>query len=358
MADFDDIKKIRDLDKYNMLDILLGLPKQCREAIDIARRFKAPAGYKVASFDKIIFTGLGGSAIGGDIIKTYLSARIDKPITVNRNYDVPAFVDNKTLAFVSSYSGDTEETISAYNQIKKKRAKIIVITAGGKLKKLAENDKIPHILIPSGIPPRTAVGYMSIIPLVALSKMKFIKSEAAALEESINVLENLRDDILNPSLPAPSNVAKAIARKLYNRFVIVYGAENFLSAVATRWRQELEENAKILCLAGVFPEMNHNEITGWEDVRHISKDFSVIFLRDKDEHPRVSRRIEISSGLIGRRAENIIEVASRGRSLLARTFSLIYIGTFVSFYLAILNSVDPTPVNNVTYLKKQLAVNK
>jgi len=358
MVCFDDIKKIKVLDKYEMLDILLGLPQQCRDAISIANNFKAPAGYKAGSFNKVFFTGLGGSAIGGDIVKTYLSAHMNKPVIVNRNYDVPAFIDNKTLAFVCSYSGDTEETISAYNQIKKKHAKIIVITAGGKLQKLSEKDKIPRMLIPSGIPPRTAIGYMSIIPLVALSKMKFIKKQGTALKESIDMLNYLKENILNPSVPAPSNIAKAIAEKIYNKFVIIYGADDFLGAVVTRWRQELEENSKILCLAGVFPEMNHNEITGWEDVKHISKDFSVIFLRDKDEHPRVSRRIQISRELIAKRAENIIEVASRGKSLLARTFSLIYTGTFVSFYLAMLNSVDPTPVNNVTYLKKQLAINK
>jgi len=355
MSDFNDIKKIRELDKYNMLDILFGLPGQCRDAIRIADNFKAPAGYKAGSFNKIFFTGLGGSAIGGDIVKTYLSAQMDKPVIVNRNYDIPAFIDNKTLAFVSSYSGDTEETLSAYSQIKKKHAKIITITAGGRLQKLSQKDKIPCMLIPAGIPPRTAIGYMTIIPLVTLSKIKIIKKQDSAIKESIDVLNYLKENILDPSVPAPSNIAKAIAEKIYNRFVIIYGADYFLGAVVTRWRQELEENSKILCLAGVFPEMNHNEITGWEDVRHICRDFSVIFLRDRDEHPRVSRRMQVSRELITKRAENIIEVASRGESLLARTFSLIYIGTFVSFYLAMLNSVDPTPVNNVTYLKKRLA---
>ena len=352
------MKNITDLDKYNMLDILLGLPKQCQDATGIAKGFKIPPGYQAGLFNKVLFTGLGGSAIGGDIVRAYLSDRISMPIVVNRNYDVPAFVDKKTLVFACSYSGDTEETISAYSRIKKKGAKLIVITAGGRMKKLSDKDKVPCILIPAGIPPRTAIGYMVVIPLVILSRMKFIRKQDAALKETIDVLKYLKQNILNPSVPAPLNVAKCIAEKLYNRFIIVYGADNFLGAVAARWRQELEENSKVLALAGVFPEMNHNEITGWEDVRHISKDFSVIFLRDKDEHPRVSRRIEISRDIIKRRAENIIEIASTGKSLLARTFSLIYTGTFVSFYLAILNNADPTPVNNVTYLKKQLAVNK
>jgi len=347
MIDLSDIKSIRKLDRSNMLDILLGLPGQCRDAAKIAARIDLPGQYKPYIFDNVFFTGLGGSAIGGDIVKTYLSADISAPVIVNRNYDIPAFVGKKTLAFVCSYSGNTEETISAYGRIKKTGAKIIAITSGGRLKTICKQDKIPCILIPAGIPPRTAIGYMSVIPLVVLSRIGLIKNQANQLKEAIGVLAGFKN-----------NIAKNIAEKIYNKFVIIYAAEDFLGGVATRWRQELEENSKILCLSGLFPEMNHNEITGWEDVRHISKGFAVICLRDKSEHSRVSRRIEISKELIRRKTKNIIEVRSTGKSLLARTFSLIYTGAFVSFYLAMLNNVDPTPVNNVTYLKKKLARKK
>ena len=355
MADFDDIKKMREIVRSNMLDILLDLPGQCKAAIGIAGGFKAPAGYKTRGFDNIFFTGVGGSAIGADIVRTYLSRQLNKPLIVNRDYNIPAFVSDKTLAFVSSYSGNTEETLSAYKQIRAKAAKIIVVTSGGELYNFATRDKIPCILVPEGFPPRTAIGYMSLIPLIVLSGMKFIKRQDAHLEEVIKVVSALKKEVLHPSVPAPKNIAKDVALKIRGRFVIIYGAEDFLGGVVTRCRQEFEENSKILCASGVIPEMNHNEITGWEDPGHISKDFAVIILRDKDEHPRVSRRIEISKELIARRTGHIIEIKSVGQSLLARTFSLIYTGTFISFYLAIANGVDPTPVNNVTYLKKQLA---
>ena len=354
MTDFNNLNAIRKIDKSNMLDILLGLPQQCEDAINIAGDFKTPVSYDPSKLNKIFFTGLGGSAIGGDIVRVYLSGQFNKPVLVNRNYDIPAFVNEKTLAFVSSYSGDTEETLSSFKQLKAKSAKIIIITSGGKLGDLAKKEKIPHIIIPSGIPPRTAVGYMSIIPLLALSKMKFIKPQAGNINESIKILKYLRDKKLNYNIQGAENIAKDAASKIYGRFVIIYAAEDFMGAVATRCRQELEENSKALCLSGVFPEMNHNEITGWEDPMRISKDFAVIFLRDKDEHPRVTKRIEISKELIKRRARHIIEIRSMGKSLLARTFSLIYTGAFISFYLAILNGVDPMPVNNVTYLKERL----
>jgi len=357
MTDVNDIKKITKADNANMLQILLDLPVQCQQAIEIAGRFKAPHNYRQASFNKILFTGIGGSAIGADIVKTFVSAEIKIPILVNRNYDIPAYVDDETLVFACSYSGDTEETLSAYSQIKEKGAKIIAITSGGKLHDLALKDDFPFILIPKGIPPRTAVGFMSIIPLLVLSDLKLIKSQDESLKETTKVLKGLKTNVLSPEIPVSKNIAKEVASKIFNRFVIIYGAEDFLGAVVTRWRQELEENSKIVCSSAVLPEMNHNEITGWEDPMHICKDAAVIFLRDKDEHPRTSRRIEVTEELIAKRTSHVIEVESIGKSLLARTFSLIYIGTFVSFYLAILNGIDPSPVNNVTYLKKQLAKN-
>lgn len=350
-----DIKNIRGIDKSGMLDILLDLPRQCERAIGAADAFKLPPDYSTKRFDKIFFTGLGGSAIGGDIVKTYLSRQIGIPIIVNRNYDVPMFVDKNTLSFVCSYSGQTEETLSAYKQIKQKGSKIIIVTSGGALADISRKDKIPSVLIPGGIPPRAAIGYMGIIPLVALSNINLIKNQDKNLKEAVNVLDYLKENMLDTHIPAPKNIAKNIASRIFGKFIIIYAAEDFLGGVVTRMRQELEENSKVLCMERVFPEMNHNEITGWEDVKNISKDFAVIFLRDKDEHPRTRRRIEISKELIERKTKNIIEVCSIGESLLARTYSLIYIGTFISFYLAVLNNVDPMPVNNVTYLKKRLA---
>ncbi len=349
------IARIRKLDKANMLNIILGLPDQCASAVNIADCFKAPPGYSAKNFDKVLFAGVGGSAIGADIIKSYLTASMDRPIIVNRNYDIPAFVDKKTFVFVSSYSGNTEETLSAYRQIKLTGAKIVVITSGGKLGSLAQQDKIPSILIPGGLPPREALGYMSIVPLVGLSAAGFIKRQDRQLREVVKLLTELREAVLPVDVPISRNIAKQIAAAVFGRFLIVYGPEDYLGGAVTRWRQEFEENSKIVCSSAVLPEMNHNEITGWEDPVRICKDTAIILLRDKGEHPRVSRRIDISRELIGKITPHIIQVHSKGEGLLARMFYLIYIGTFASFYLAILNQIDPTPVDNVTYLKNKLS---
>ncbi len=352
MGKLEDLKYIGKFDKLHMLDILLDLPNQCKRASCIANTFKVPAGFK--NFDKIFFTGLGGSAIGADIIKSHLEPQSNIPIEVNRNYTIPGFVNKKTLSFVCSYSGNTEETLSAYKLIRNKGTKIIIITSNGKLSRIACRDNVACITIPKGLPPRLAIGYMIIIPLVILSKLGLAKNVKADITRTTKLLEQLRDEKLNPNVTPTKNVSKQLAQALFRKYAIIYGSKDYIGSVVTRWRQDLNENSKILCSSHVFPEMNHNEITGWEDAKNISKDFTIIFLRDKAEHPRVQKRIEISKKLIGKKVKLIIDVTSVGKSLLERIFSLIYIGTFTSFYLAILNNVDPTPVNNVTYLKKQL----
>jgi len=352
MKKLKDQKYVSKLDKSSMLDILLALPDQCRRASAIANTFKVPTGFR--NFNKIVFFGMGGSGIGGEIIKSCLEFKAKIPVEVNRDYTVPAFVDKNTLSFVCSYSGNTEETLSAYRAIKNTGAKVIMITSGGKLSNIACKDNVSCLLIPKGIPPRTAIGHMVIIPLAILSKLGFIKNVKSDISRTVKLLESLRDKSLSPDIKVPKNIAKALAKKLYNRFVIIYGSDDNLGGVVTRWKQDLNENSKILCLNHTFPEMNHNEITGWEDVRNIAKDFAIIFLRDRLEHPRVAKRIKVSKALIRKKAKLIIDVESVGKSLLERVFSLIYIGTFTSFYLAILNGIDPTPVDNVTYLKKQL----
>lgn len=348
-----DIDSIRKVDKANMLEILLDLPMQCKRAKALGKYLDLPQEY--SNFDNILFTGQGGSAIGADIIRSFLAYRVRVPIEVNRNYIVPSFVNSKTLAFVCSYSGNTEESLSAYKRLKKSGARIIALTSDGKLASWADADRLPCIMLPQGIPPRCAIGYMVLTPLVVLAKMGLIGSMDREIAQTVEVLERLKNERLAPEIGGTKNIARKIASLCYKKFVIIYGSDDCTGPVVTRWRQDLNENSKILCSSHIFPELDHNEITGWEDAKHISKDFLVVILRDRNEHPRVKLRIQISKRLIKRKAKRVIEVSSQGKGPLSRIFSLIYIGSMVSFYLAVLNGVDPTPVDNVTYLKRELA---
>lgn len=344
---------IKQLDKSDMLGLLLDFPLQCKTAVDIAKQAKIL--FEKRDFQKIVFAGLGGSAIGADLVRSYLYFESKVPLIVCREYDLPAYVDDKTLVFICSYSGNTEETISAYLQARKKGANIIVISSGGSLKEYAEKDRFTFIQIPQGSPPRCALGYLSIVPLCVLSRLGFIGDLEPELSSLFAVLEELKNKCLNPRIGVKDNIAKYIAGKLHGKFAIVYSSSINFDVAATRLRGQLAENSKALASSHVFPEMNHNEIVGWKNPNKLFKNFVVIMLRDKNIHPRVTKRMNITEELIKREEVSILEIWSRGEGLLSRIFSLIYIGDFISFYLAILYGIDPTPVESVTYLKNQLA---
>ena len=353
MKRLEDIKAIKAIDASDMLTLLYGFPSQCKQAVAVADNFKFPFSYR--SFSNVVFSGLGGSAISGDILKSYLIDEIRMPIIVNRNYTLPGFVSEETLAFVLSYSGNTEETINAYSQAKEKKAKIIVISSGGKLKAKARSDGVPFITIPPELPPRCALGYLFFPPLILLSKMGVIEDKQTQIEETIDVLDNLRKSQLKPEIKEEKNLAKRVARDIFGRFPVVYASCDHLEGTLVRWRSQLAENSKSLSSSHLFPEMNHNEIVGWENPKRILSKFLVVLLRDKNDYLRTKRRINITKSIINKQNIPVIEVHSRGKGLLSRIFSLVYIGDFVSFYLAVLNDVDPTPVEKISYLKKQLA---
>jgi len=347
------LANIKKLDKSNMLNLLLDFPLQCRQAYEIAEASRLL--FEKKDFTKIVFAGLGGSAIGADLVRSYLYFESRIPISVCREYELPAYVDNSTLVFISSYSGNTEETLSAYQQAKEKGAELILISSDGALKEYAKNDRVSFIEIPRGLPPRCALGYLSIIPLAILNKLGMIKDVAPSISETVRVLGELKEKNLNAAIGQKDNIAKYIADKLFNKFTVIYSASIHFDTAVTRLRGQLNENSKSLASAHVFPEMNHNEIVGWQNPKKLFKNFIVLMLRDKDMHRRVATRMDITSDILKEEEVPILEIWSRGENLLSRIFSLIYIGDFISFYLAILYGIDPTPVDRVTYLKKRLA---
>jgi len=342
----------KKLDRENMMSLLMDFPKQCLDALKIAEKAKIKASYK-RKYSQIIFTGLGGSAIGADIVKGLISDEIDVPIIVNRRYTLPNFAGKDSLIFVVSYSGNTEETLSAYKEAKKKKAKVIAITSGGKLKELALKNNDSFITIPEGYPPRCALAYSFIPALTTLSRLGFIKSRKKEIQSMAKLLSNLQKNKLNPGLRGKANISKTIAEKIYGQIPFIYASET-MASVATRWRGQFAENSKTLSSMHVLPEMNHNEIVGWVNPRNLLKKSVAIILRDKDDHSRVRVRMNITASILRKEGFKVLVFDSIGKSLLERTLSLCYIGDFASFYLAILSEIDPTPVDRITYLKNQL----
>ncbi|UCD54822.1 MAG: bifunctional phosphoglucose/phosphomannose isomerase [Candidatus Omnitrophota bacterium] len=349
----DNLKEFSKIDKENMLDLLVSFPKQCEDALFIGERSRIKLSYK-KRYSNIVFTGVGGSAIGADIVKGYVGGEIDIPIFINRDYTIPGFVNKNSLVFTISYSGNTEETLSAYKEVKKSRANIVAITSGGKLKELALKNNDMLIMIPKGYPPRCALGYSFIPVIAALWEIGLIKNKKDEIKSSARFLDDLQKKHLAPAVKGKVNLSKELAKKVHKRFPAIY-TSNRMEPVATRWRGQFAENSKVLSSQHVFPEMNHNEIMGWVNPRVLLKEFVAVILKDKDDLPRIRKRMEITASILRKEEFSVLEIESRGKGFLERILSLIYIGDFASFYLSILNRIDPTPVDRIVYLKKQLA---
>ncbi len=354
MIGLDSLSAIEKYDRSGMASFIERLPEQCRDAEKIGLLSKIPDSFK-AKYRNIICAGMGGSAIGADIARSYTANEARTPIFVNRHYTLPGFAGKDSLVIVSSSSGNTEEAISAFKDAAAKGAHIITITSGGALRDLAVRGSIPAIIIPPGLQPRAAIGYSFFTLITVLSRIGVISDKAKDIKEAIKGLEELKRTSLGLTVRGPGNLAKDIARNIYLKIPVIYSATDHLDAVTTRWRSQLAENAKTIASTNLFPEMTHNEIVGWECPEKALKNLAVIMLRDSGDNSRVAKRIEIVKKIVVGLGIKVIEVNSRGKGLLARIFSLIYIGDYVSFYLAILNKRDPTPVDRIAYLKKEMA---
>ena len=342
---------IRRVDPTAMYSWLCDFPLQVEDAVRIAS--KAPLTLNTRGITSIVLTGMGGSAIGGDLARSYLSGELKVPLTVSRSYALPAFVGSKTLVVISSYSGNTEETLSSYRDAIRRKSRILCITTGGEVERLARKHGHACIKVPPGLQPRAALGYSFFPFLIALSRLGFIKSQRRDIRETISGLK-FRSHIYRDPRNA-GNLPLKVAAQLHGRLPIFYSASDHLDAVNVRWRGQVSENAKQLAYGNVLPEMNHNEIVGWKVDRGLLKKMAVVFLRDRGTHPRVQLREEITRRIIRSYASEVVEVRSEGRSLLARIFSLVYVGDWASYYLAILNRQNPTPVKVIEYLKNELA---
>ena len=354
MRELDSFNRIEKRDESSMLELIESFPEQCQDAKRIGDEFELPQGFK-RSYKNIVCTGVGGSAVGADLARSYICREARIPVSINRDYTLANFVGPDTLVIVSSYSGNTEETLSAYREAVSRGSGIIAITSGGKLEKTAKKDGFPCLMIPEGFPPRCALGY-SFFPLIAvLAKIGIIKDQAKSTDEVIRHLRRLKDSRIGYRIPYKENPAKKMAAEIFGKFPVVYGSSGHTDAIVTRWRGQLAENAKTLSSGNLFPEMNHNEIVGWDNPKKVLKDCVAIILRDASDHPRVLKRMDVTKRILNKEKIKVLEARSSGKELLARLFSLVYFGDYVSFYLAILNGSDPTPVEKITMIKKELA---
>lgn len=346
------VNTLAKIDKSDMFTVLKEFDKQIQDAYNLADEVVL-RNVEPHKIENIVVTGLGGSAIGGDLVKSLGLTELKIPLIVNRHYTLPAFVGKKTLVIVSSYSGNTEETISAYKEAIKAGAQIVCITSGGEIRKMAERYKHNLFLIPQGYQPRCALGYNFVSMWIALAKLKLVSKKTAEFKKLVKIIRKNSTRYTIPDIV--TNDALKIAAVLKGKLPIIYSSVDNLDAVNLRWRGQLSENAKILAYGNLYPEMNHNELVGWRLNKNILKNIVVIFLEDPDDHKRIKTRIDITKKIYQQYADNVIFLSSKEGSRLERMFDLIYLGDWVSYYLAILNNIDPTPVEIINYLKSELS---
>ncbi len=340
---------IKKVDKSKMVNHILGFPEQVEEAMGIGNKAQLPSWKGLKG---VTVLGMGGSAIGGDLVRGYLSGSFELPIGVVRDYTLPQWVNRGWLVISSSYSGNTEETLSGYQEALRRGAKVIAITTGGKLGELAIKDGCPWIRIPPGYPPRAALAYSLFPTLLVLSRLFGLGDQ-----ETNGVADHLRGlrEKYRPESPTEENLAKKVATKLYGRLPLIYSAPGPFEAVATRWKGQLAENAKTLSFTNLFPELNHNEVVGWEVGGGVKEKAISLFLQDVDYHPRILSRMELTAEMMENDGVEVLKLKGVGRNLLQRVLSLIHLGDWVSLYLALLEGIDPTPVKRIDWFKGRLA---
>ena len=347
----DNVERIKAVDKSGMLNFSIDAVTHYREATKNAERI-------IVDYPKpsnIVVAGLGGSAIGGDLLKDWAKTQLSVPIEVSREYHLPAYANKKTLVFITSYSGDTEETLSSFLDALKRKCMIYCISSGGALLKYAQKHKVPHLQVPGGMPPRAALPYMLLPLLVYMEKAGLVKGLKEELNETFSLLKKITEDN-GPEKPANENFAKGLAQTIGESTPAIYGF-GYYRSVAQRFKQQFNENSKSAAKWEYFPELDHNEIVGWEGRGEQCKWYSIILIRDVDEPVEIESRIEVTKQIMERRGLIMVDLEVQGKSPLAKMISTIVVGDFTSVYLSILRGEDPTPVKTISTLKNTLAQN-
>jgi len=348
----DDLKFISEIDKSNMLGDVAKFPEQIRESEEIVNKTQLGSFFKV---DNIVISGMGASAISGDIVKVLFRDRFDIPIFVTRQYDLPKWVHKNTLLLSQSYSGNTEETLHTFKHGYQKRCNIISISSGGKLQEYCEKRQLPIIKIPTNIQPRAATGYILFSSLFSLKKIGLIRDELdSEIDEVISIANEVRDNC-KKEIPEEDNIAKQLAKKILNTIPQVYGW-GIYSPIARRWCTQFNENSKIICRFDEVSECNHNDIVGWSMNPEVSKKFTCILFRDEDiESIYMKKRLDFMKELYQDITSNFIEIHIKGKKRLSKMMYAMYLGDFISCYIGILRKIDPSPVDAIAELKKALA---
>jgi len=342
----DDLEHIGRVDPRGMLGVITTLPESAEAAIVDAEKIDL----KVRRFRNLVVAGMGGSAVGGLLLRDWLKQTSRVPIVVSRDYTLPGFVGRDTLLFAVSYSGGTEETLSAFEEGKAKGAKMVAFTSGGELEKRARASRIVVYKLPAGFQPRAAIAHQFLSLVVAARKAGITQDSWWEVREAIDVLKTLREE-MRPETPQRSNPAKKLAEELRGYVPLVYGSR-IHEAVAYRWNTQLNENGKSPAGSSFIPEAFHNAIVAGEADKELLKTVCAVFLLDPAEGKHLAAKTRRFRDIIKPSFGKVLEVQARGEGRLARMLSALYVGDYVSAYLGVLYGKDPSTVESIDRLKR------
>ncbi|MDP2918907.1 MAG: bifunctional phosphoglucose/phosphomannose isomerase [Dehalococcoidia bacterium] len=351
MVNLDSLSVHRKYDPSGMLSHLKHFPEQCHSAWNKVVNYGLPSEYE--QINKVVILGMGGSAIGGEVVSNLLATESSVPVWVHRDFDLPRFVDDKTLVIAVSYSGNTEETLSAVNQLLQSPAKKLILTSGGKLGELAEKENIFFSIIDYPAPPRATFPYTFASLVGIFNKLGLLSDTTADMQQAITTLTSMVDQ-LDITVPTESNRAKQLAQKLHGNIIVTYGA-GVLAGVARRWKTQFNENSKNWAFFEIFPELIHNAIVGYTHPLQAKKHLFTVLLRGPSLHPRVKVQYEMVTKILEENQIPFEVVDGVGDNLFIRVLGLILLGDFTSYYLAILNRADPTPVPQIDLIKQYMS---
>lgn len=354
MISLDDTGAFGSLDKSAMLGLVDAFPDHCREGWSLGERWARDASAHRPS--SLVIAGMGGSAMAGDLVRGLLLRDLPIPFVVVRDYAMPGWVGPETAVVCCSYSGETEETLSAFRHALDLGARVLVVSSGGTLRDEASAKRLSCLTVAPGLPPRAAMGYSLFGLLALIEGWGMSPPMADDVAETFSVLDEERSR-LRAEVPERDNEAKALARSLAPGLPVVCAPEGHLGAVGFRWRTQLNENSKLVAYNCLFPELNHNEVAGWAKPFNVQRPVAV-FLRDHWESDRNKLRMEITRELLEDAGLPVREVWGGGKSRIASMASLAYLGDYVSVYAALLRGFDPTPVDMIGLLKKRLSEGK
>ncbi|MCW4018302.1 MAG: bifunctional phosphoglucose/phosphomannose isomerase [Candidatus Bathyarchaeota archaeon] len=347
----DDLEGMRKIDQNNNIDVYIHAAENYRESAENAKNLKL----NYSTPRNVIVAGMGGSAIGGELLKDYVRGTSKVPVEVSRDYHLPAYADKNTLVVLASYSGGTEETLSSFLDAVKRKCMVLCVSSGGDLIKYAQKLGVPYLQVRGGMQPRAALPHMFMPLLTSMEKVGVAPDFSAEFAESTKLLEKVSSENA-PGKPAGENFAKTLALNLYGVIPAVYGF-GIYRGVALRFKQQFNENAKVPAKHETFSELNHNEVMGWEGNKEFARCYGVVFLRDKQEPLEIQSRIETTHALMQSSVAKVFEVWAQGKSNLAKMLSTILVGDFTSIYLAMLRNVDPTPVHTISLMKEKIEEN-